>query len=277
MQKAMNRILSASAMAILLFSALGCARWGGLSVWPRPKEVVTAETLAESLDDRAASVKSLWLRAKVIASKPGLPGKRHFEATILFESPDRLRLRAYRNNSAFLIFDLMADGWGLRLWNAADKSLYASSYERLRYVESEWAALDPVLFRNGVLVEKMLLETLASADDVRVRRRWKSYELRLEQPDAEIRARFDRASGRLVRLDYRPENDALRARLTYGDMIEVEGVRLPQWVEIEHKKTRTRLRLEVSEYKVNRKFSAEVFRPKWAIGAQSWFPLEALK
>lgn len=279
-QTASVKILSAKwmrwgAAALLALGAWSCARPRGFIPSFRREPVPTPETLTAPLRERAKSIETLQCRARVSVWQPFRPGRRHFLALMVVRPPDQLRLRAYREGM-ILVFDLLADGEGLRLRDAIDKRYYAAGYERLRRSGSPWASISPSLLFQALAIEQTVLGRVASARSAKVRRRWKTINLDLETADGRVRIAFDRAGQRIVTLAYKGTASERWTRVRYGEMIEVEGVRLPRWAEIEHGPTRTRLRFDVLQYKINRSFRPEVFRLK-APADQPWLPLETLR
>lgn len=254
----------------------GCAakfRPGGLF---RPGPCPTVEEIVAHLGQRSRPVRTLWLRGRVSMWQRGYPGRRHFEATILADVQQRrVRLRAYRNYT-ILIFEILADDWGLRFRDAVENRYYAASYERLRLAGSPWAGISPRLLIQALLVEQSVAENALQAEKATVRRRWGWLRMRLETSKARVRIRLDRAGDRILRMRYEPASDAGTVELRYGEMIEVEGVRLPRWAEIDYRPTHTRLRLDAWEYKVDRRFAPEVFMLNPPEG-QGWLALEGLR
>jgi len=260
---------------LLALSAVGCARPRGFVAPFRREPVPTVETLTVPFRGRAKSIETLWLQARVSVWQPLRPGRQHFLATVLIQPPDRLRLRAYRS-ATILVFDLLASGEEVRLHDAIGRLYYAADYEALGRSGSPWAGLSPSLLFQALAIEQTFLDRLASANSARVRRRWRTLELNLETTDGRVRIAFDRAGQRIVAVTYRRTARERPIRVEYGETIKVEGVQLPRWAEIRHGPSRTRLRFDVSQYKINRSFGPEVFRLQ-APASQPWLPLEMLR
>jgi hypothetical protein len=264
-----------AATGLFLLTAWGCARPLAFISHFRRERPPTVESLTAPLRRRFRPVKTLWLRARVRVRQPGRPGQGIFDATILAEFPDLLRLRAYRN-ATILVFDFLANEKELRLHDALSKQYYSADYETLRRSRSPWSGLTPSLLIQALLVDQTVLDRILSARSATVRRRWKTLEVSCETADGNVRIVFDRAGGQIVGLTYRSAAGGKPTRVDYGEMVDVEGVRLPRWVEVEHGPSRMRLRLDVLEYKVNPPLSPEVFAIRLPAG-QSWWPLETLR
>lgn len=270
-------------LALAVAVAGGCAP---ARTWLRPpclEPAPAVEALVAPLRERARPVDTLWLRARVVARRQLRPGVQHFDATLLADVPDRLRLRAYRN-ATILVFDALADEQGLRLRDAMNKRYYAGTYDELARARSPWAGLRPSFLLQGLLVEQSIVEWMAEAESATARRRWRGIELRLEVPDGRLRIRFDRAGREIVDVIHEPAAGGKASRLRYGPMFEVENVRLPAWIEIRHGPSRTRTRIELfrdpdnSEMapKINPRLQERVFTLRPPAG-QPWLPLTTLK
>lgn len=266
-------------LAVLPLVATGCIEHLKHAV-PFPREPVpTVEDVIAPLHERTTPVATLWLRGSAKLRMKYVPGWMHFDATILATPPDRLRLRAFRN--AVLVYEILADEWGLRVHNAIDKRFYAGSHAFVRRSNVPWTGLASALLRDGLLVESSLLDRLKSGGTATVHRHWKTWELRIEDADGEVRARFDRVTRRVVALRCKPATGGRATRLKYGEMLEVGGVRLPRWVELDHGPSRIHARFDVSEAdrpKVNIPggFDPRVFRLEPPPG-QRWLPLDQLR
>jgi len=234
------------------------------------------EDLVAPLRQRAKPVKTLWLESRVRVRRSGRLGQGIFTSTILIERPDHLRLRGYRS-ATFLIFDLLADSESMRLRDATQndpaRQYYAATYEQLRLSNSPLAGLTPRLLINALLIEHTIAERVSKAHTVGVRRGWKAMEMRLETEGERMRITFDRTGRMILAVRYESTARGRPTYLRYGKMVESEGIRLPQQLEIEHGSSRMRLRLEVTQYKVNPTFRPEVFIMEPPAG-QPWLPLD---
>jgi len=264
-----------SIVALALLMAWGCAVPSRFRGPFRPAPTPTVEELVGPLRQRLQPVKTLRFKAQVSAWQSRRPGRLHFEALAGIEPPNQLRLRAYRS-ATVTIFDLLANEKGLHLHDAVNNEYYAADYATLRRADSLWAAFTPSLLVQALTVEQSILERVASARAVSVHRHWGTFELRIENADGSARFFFDRKSRDLVSLIHEGAGSQGTTRLRYGKMVEVEGVRLPQWVEVDHRPTRIRLRLEITEYKVNQSFPPGAFVLKAPAGKQ-WLPLETFR
>jgi len=265
-----------AALGLLLAVVGGCATPVGFIPSFRREPPPSVEDLVAPLRQRAKPAKTLWLESRVRARRPGRLGQGIFTSTILIERPDHLRLRGYRS-ATFMIFDLLADGEGMRLRDATQsdpaRQYYAATYERLRLANSSLAGLTPSLLISALMIEHTIVERVTSAQMVSVRRRWKTVEMRLETNDERIWVTFDRAGENILAVRYESAAGGRPTYLRYGEMVEADGLRLPQQLEIEHGQSRMRLRLEVRQYKVNPTFRPEVFMMEPPAG-QSWLPLD---
>jgi hypothetical protein len=264
-----------SLAAVALLTACGCARPRAFLPPFRRAPAPTVESLLAPLRQRAAPISTLWLRAGVAIRQSGRPGKAIFNATILAQPPDRVRLRAYRNVT-ILVFDLLADARELRLHDTVEDRYYAADYSRLRQSNSLWAGFSPSLLIQALAVEQTVLDRAASARSATVFRRWRTLELRLDTAEDRMRVALDSAGRQIVGLAYERAAGGKPVQVRYGEMVEAGGVRLPRWIEVEIAATGTRMRLDVSEYKVNQPFDAKVFRLEAPPG-RPWLPLENLK
>jgi len=271
MRKKAAKFFRSAVVAALAVAAAGCAGRLKPAFLTRPP-APTIEQLRVVLGERARPVRTLWIRGRVSIWQRGLPGRQHFEATILLEPPDRLRLRAYRN-ATILIFDLLADGEGIRLHDIMEKSYYAADYATLRRSRSVWLWISPPVLSRALLADQTVLGDISSAHSVRIRRRWKTSEIRLERETGSERVFFDPRSERIVEIRYKAVSGGRALAIKYGESIEAEGFRLPRWIEITYGPLGLRLRLDVSQYKVNRAFRPEVFEMRPPPG-ETWLPLE---
>ncbi|MCX8037291.1 MAG: DUF4292 domain-containing protein [Candidatus Sumerlaeia bacterium] len=260
-----------AAVAQMLLSA--CAHWGRPPLWPRREPPPTVESLLAPLRARAQPVRTLWLRANATVSRTGRPGKAIFQATVLAQVPDRLRLRAYRN-STILVLDLLADPSGLRVCDALQKRYYASDYETLRVAGSSWAGFSAPLLIQALTVEATVLDRAAVARASRIRRHWTTFELMLELPDGRARVFFRRNDLQIASVLWQ-EPDGATTRITYQAIREVDGVRLPERVDVRHDASEMHLRLDVTEYKVNADFDPRAFVLQAPAGT-AWLPLDKM-
>jgi hypothetical protein len=263
-----------SAATLLLLCAGGCARPLAVISPFRPAPP-TVESLLAPLRQRSKPIETLWLRASVTVRQSGYLGKGIFAATVLAQPPDRLRLLAYRN-ATIRIFDLLADGKGLRLHDTVKDRYYAADYGALRQSQTMWAGFSPSLLIQALTVEQTVCERAASARSATIVRRWRTIELSLDGADDRVQVAFDRRGRQIVGLTHEPTPGQKSTRVRYGQMAETAGVWLPRWVELDIASTGTRMRLDVSEYKVNQPFGPAVFALNAPAG-RSWLPLETLK
>jgi len=259
----------------LALSVAGCATSRGLLGPLQRAPAPTVEQLAAPLRERAKRIETLWMRARVSVRQSGRVGRGIFDATVLAQPPAHLRLRAYRS-ATIPVFDLLADAKGLRFHDTIENRYYAAEYGTLRRANSPWAGLSPSLLFQAVVVEQTILDRVASARSTRVRRRWKTIELRLESADDQLRVVFDRLGQRVVELTYEPASGEKPTWIRYGEMMESAGVRLPRRAEIKIGPSGMRMRLDISEYKMNQTFVPRVFSLDPPPG-QRWLPLEMLR
>lgn len=256
----------------MLLSAWGCARPLGFVFPFRREPTPTVESLVGPLRQRSKPVETVLLRARVTVHQPGSVGKGTFDASVFVQPPDHFRLRAFQNVS-FLVFDLLADADGLRLHDATEKRYYAATYDTLRKANSPWGGLTPSLLIRALTVEQAVLDGVALARSASVRRRWNTIELRLETAEEHIQVVFDRTGRQIVGLTHERATGEKPMRIQYGEMMEVEGVQLPRWAELRIDSSRLRMRLNVSEYKINKTPPPKVFSLEAPAG-QPWLPLE---
>jgi hypothetical protein len=254
--------------AVLSLSLTGCA---GLAVGPfRRTPAPTLDELIAPLRQRAQPVKTLYVSSYVSARKRGLPGRLHFQAAIYGEVPSRLRLRGYRAET--LIFQLLADERGIRLEKRMDRQYFFGSYDRIAKTLPILAGLSPGLLFKGLLFEQAVLDELAVARTVGVDRHWRSLELAIQTDRARVRAFFDRDGRQIRQLRYEPLSGERATRIDILETTTVQGLRLPRVVEILHGPSRTRLQIEVGEYRVNPPLDAKVFTLESPTG--QWLPIE---
>jgi hypothetical protein len=233
------------------------------------------EDLIAPLRERSKPIETLWLRARVAVRRSSYLGQGIFDATVLAQPPDRIRLRAY-SSATILMFELLADGKGLRLHDTIKDRYYAAEYGALRQANSLWAGFSPSLLIQALAVEQTVLDRATSARSASTYRRWKTIELRLESAEDRMCVDFDRTGQQIVGLTYERPSDKKPMRVRYGEMAAIAEVRLPRWVEIEIGSLRSRMRLDVFEYKVNQPFGPTVFSLEAPPG-RTWLPLEILK
>ena len=260
---------------ILLFLAAGCA--GSLRPAGRlwREGTPTVEALVAPLRREAVPIETLWLRGRVTLRRRYLPGRLHCDVTVLAEPPDRLRLRAYRNVT-IRVMDVLADARGVRIYDALENRYFAGGSEALPVSGLPWVDLAKALLQDGLLVEQAVLRRVDSATRAQVRRRWKTWEMRLEHAGECCLVRFDRATGRIVALSRTPARGGVAARLQYGDFLEVGGVQLPRRVELEYGRARVRLDVfddPAPKINVPGGFDPRVFQLEPPPG-QRWLPLE---
>ncbi len=267
------RPLVAALAAAALVLLCSCAHWVQPPGWLRREPPPTVESLLGPLRARAQPVRTLWLRANAAVSRSRRPGKTIFQATLLAQPPDRLRLRAYRS-STILVLDLLAEPSGLRVCDALQKRYYASDYETLRRAGSLWAAFSAPLLIQALTVESTVLDRAASARASRVRPHWTTFELTLDLPDGRACVFFRRSDFQIVSVVWEEPNGA-SARITYAAMREIDGIRLPERIDLRLDPAEMHLRLDVTEYKVNADFDRRAFILQAPAGTP-WLPLDKM-
>lgn len=265
---------SRAAGIVLLALLCGCARPATLLSPFRREPLPTVESLIAPMRKRSNPVASLQFKARVTVWRSGRPGRQNFEALVGIRPPATARLRAYRN--ANQVFDLLADGEGLRLHDALGKAYYRADYASLQRADSLWAGVSSKRLIEALLVGPTVVSRASATDSTIVRRHWKTVEICLETSESRTRVFFNRATRQVVELIEEPKSGGSPTRVDYGEMAEIEDLLLPRWVQISHGPSRTVMRLEISDYAVDKVLGPRVFSLDLPAG-QRWQPLEALR
>lgn len=213
------------------------------------------------LSDRAVSVDSLWVSARVHISGSFSPRKTAFTATIIYKNPDMLRIRGYRAVASTL-FDCLIKRDDVYFLSLKERVLYTGSVNDLANDSALPLKIDPRSFIECILVNNLIADAIAGDDFTPVKR---------FLPIGASR-KYKTSHGEMSRVFYIGKKDLLPrkvvfrnnntwGKVTYNHYELFEGVLFPSDITVKFSHSGYRVQLKISEIKLNPpKLSEKAFK-----------------
>jgi len=243
---------------ILLFS--GCALFSPKPFSPLKLDYpgdLSPSNILHVLKERHGSYSHLWASGGITLSGTEIKGKKFFQATLLYQSPLRLRLRGSRMITSTL-FEFIINGDKIALiWNREKKWFQGTREELDKHPEATFG-MDPLLLPQALLIQQEFIRLLEEGRFEEWRRGEKDYVFVTKDP--ERKAFLVRKKDLLVReaaLYSKEGGQKLRLRFKRYDF--ENGDILPVELEAFFPRTGLTARIEIKEYKHPELFQDAVF------------------
>ncbi len=260
------------------------------------------------LDQRTPQLNSLWAHMKIYLSGHNIKGKKFFEATLLYQIPDKpdtqedswagkLRLRGYRTITSTL-FECLALPDRVQIYLNKDRELYSGTPQTLRRHPALFFGINPTDIAHALEIERTItnvlqktrLETEGSATQ-EGSRALTSLRLPVRNRIATlpghyvfIRTLTDNAKQVFVmrktdllidRVALYDSNKRLALDITYHQYDLFDGHLLPTKMTVRFIQSQATMTARVLKYKINPPLQPAVFRfpPQYSVQE---YPLEAL-
>lgn len=224
-----------------------------------------AAALQRILEGRHAPHPRLWASGEIVLRGKPIRGKEFFNATLLFEEPDRLRLRGSRLLASTL-FEFIANGDRAALAFNHTKDWIEGSREEFEKHPDALLNLNPTILPRALLIQQRFLRMLAEGKFNRWQRASNQYIF--VAADGEERAAFRlNAADLLVReAAFYGRDGSLKLRLTYKRYGMFLGEVLPMEAEAYFAAAGVTAQIQIKEYKFPPEFKEAVFRTTPAEG-----------
>jgi uncharacterized protein DUF4292 len=123
-----------------------------------PQELNPSQIL-KILQDRHPSSSNLWNDSKIILSGNRIDGKQYFNGTLLYQEPDKLRLRGSRMITSTLFEFILNGEKAALILNGEKKCFIGKREEFLKYPELTMG-LDPAFLPRAFLIQEELIRLL---------------------------------------------------------------------------------------------------------------------
>ena len=245
-------------VVICFFS--GCALFSPKSFSPNEKEYpldLTPLEILRILEERQGVYTHLWANGGITLSSPKVKGRKFFQATLLYQAPQKLRLRGYRMITSTL-FEFIINGDNLALvWNRERKLFRGTRKDLEKYPEATFG-MDPLYLPQALLIQQEFIRLLRGQRFDKWREGKDDYVFVTK--DGERRAFLLRKKDLLVREAALYSRDGrLSLRLKFRRYAFSNGDILPVELEAFFPKTGLTARVEINEYKHPEAFQDSVF------------------
>jgi hypothetical protein len=211
------------------------------------------------LKQRHKALPHLWASGKITISGKGIKGKKFFQATILYQEPDSLRLRGSRMITSTL-FEFIVNSKRMAVaWNREKMWFEGEREEWVKHPELS-LGIDPLFLPKGLLIHQELIRLF---DDKRISRwnkKGKSYVF-LSEGTEDSREAFEVGTEDLLIREaalYSPEG-ILSVRLKFLRYDAFDGEILPVELEAFFPQTSITARVQLDAYKFPETFDITVF------------------
>lgn len=269
-------------LAWSLFGLSGCALFQGPPVISpydmQLRSDLSLTSATKRLEQRNQPIDTFVTQASVVMKARRLPGKIYFDSTLLYQAPDRLRLRGYRNHWQVLIFDYLQLGESILVYLKQEHQLYGGNMAALKSSDSALSRFDPVLALQLLLAENSMLDNIAKAGEVKWKETGGEYRLRLRLDGLTYVYRLRKADLLIRQVTVKAGwwKKIARARyFSYG----LEGdIPYPKKLEFIYYPGSTKTEIEVRRAQFNPELMPSTFDPGNSIrGIPSVRPLEDLE
>ncbi len=246
---------------IILALSSGCSLFRSRPFSPFKESfpvTLTPDEISRRLVIRHSTHDEIWARGKITVSGPSLNGKSFFNATLLFQEPDKLRIRGSRMITSTL-FEFIIAGNEAAVSLNMDKQWYSGMRRELLERPEITLGLDPFLVPQAILIQQFFMAGLRNADF----NKWCSdgnYYTFLWTSSGVTRGLMVRKKDLLVReAGIYGADGRLAARIRYNAYEIFDGEVFPSDMEILLSCTGLKARVEISEYKQRPGFDPRVF------------------
>lgn len=217
------------------------------------------------LESRHAPHPRLWASGEIVLRGAPIRGKEFFDATLLFEEPDRLRLRGSRMLVSTL-FEFIMNGDRTALAFNHSKDWFEGTREEFEKYPDALLNLNPTILPRALLIQQRFLRMLAEGKFSRWQRASNQYIFVAGEGEEREAFRLN-ASDLLVREAALYGKDGrLKLRLTYKRYEMFLGEVLPMDAEAYFASAGVTAQVHIKEYKFPPEFKEAVFRTTPAEG-----------
>jgi len=217
------------------------------------------------LEGRHAPHPRLWASGEIILRGKQIRGKEFFNATLLFEEPDRLRLRGSRLLASTL-FEFIMNGDKAALAFNHTKEWIEGTREDFEKHPDALLNLNPVILPSALMIQQRFLRMLAEGKFNRWQRARNQYIFVSEEDGGREAFRLN-AGDLLVReAAFYGKDGRLKLRLTYKRYGMFLGETLPMEAEAYFVSAGVTAQVRIKEYKFPPEFKEAVFRTTPAEG-----------
>lgn len=242
---------------------------------PRTLERGTIAEVHALMRERAVDHPTLWSGGKIVISVQGERKKQWFDMTLLFRSPDAIRLRGSRIPIGTL-FEVIMNGDSAWVYLNREKELYAGQRADLSKVSGVTGALSLQDMMAAILVNQDLLRRLDEGGRWTVLPTQKDVLLAKSIEDGrQLIWRLRRSDGLVREVVLRGPQDRIEMRVSYWDYaLESDATEpLPEEFVIGLYEDQLNFDVEIDKYKINPALVDAVFLPP---KAEKVFPMEML-
>lgn len=170
------------------------------SPWPAPlPEALTQDQASRLLQARSPEIASLQCQTRTVIQRRRRPGKLDLSVTLLYQSPEQLRLIARQPGIEELAMDWLMTGDAFMIQLPRQGAMSWGSLRALRAADNPLGRLRPLLVVDALTAENLLAQALADPD---AQAEWK---IKRERYDAMLESGGRRFEYRLRRTDLLPE------------------------------------------------------------------------
>jgi hypothetical protein len=262
---------------VLLLFITGCALISSRPFSPLRTDYpagLDASEIFRVLEGRSVSHERLWAGGEITLRGEPLKGKKFFNATLLYEAPDRLRLRGSRMLTSTLFEYIMSADRVAVLFNHTKEWFGGTQGEFERHPEAT-LGLNPVELPKALLIQQDFMGRLGGGEFDRRGVSGEDYLFLSTKGDNRV-AFLLRRKDLLVReaAVYR-QDGRLLLRLRYRRYGLFLGEILPEELEMYFASSGVMARVHVAEYKFPTRFESAVFSLTPAVGFKR-YPLKRL-
>lgn len=246
----------------LVFMAAGCSVFSPQPFSPIEKEYASQlepPQLLEVLQARQTIHPNLWASGKITLSGEGIEGKKFFHMTLLYQEPDRLRLRGSRMITSTL-FEFVINGDQVAVALNRDKQWFEGLRAEMQEYPEATMGLDPILLPMALLIQQEFARRLELDDFQRWGHEGDKYIFISGDADVSMKAFLVRKKDLLVKeAGFYNLDGRLNLRLSYRRYARFNGEILPEELVVSLPEKNLTARVSIKEYKWPPSFHDRVF------------------
>lgn len=241
----------------------GCSLFGTPSFSPLEMEYprgLEPPDMFRLLEDRHENPTTLWAGGKITLSGGELKGSKFFHSTLLYQEPDRIRLRGSRMITSTL-FEFIINGERAAFLLNRDKLWFEGETREMREREAATLGMDPARLPLSLLVHQEFLRLFREGRLEKWREGRDDY-LFVGQKEADSKVAFLVTKKDLLIREAALYNakGRLSLKLSYRSYDYFDGMLLPRDLEAYIPASGMKARISVKEYKFPPVFKDAVFR-----------------